>query len=166
MLCFDGTINSINSKSDNIIFIKKNISNINNELYTNLHDLIDNHNSIFLKMDIEGYEIQWIKSLSEEQLNKFDQIVIEFHTPFSTNEIEVFEKINKNHLLVHFHPNNCCGTRNHHGVIIPNIFECTYINKKFVKEKILNTESIPGILDYKNVLDRDEIFIIHPPFVN
>jgi hypothetical protein len=117
-------------------------------------------------MDIEGGEIPWIKSLSDEQMNKFEQIVIEFHAPFSKNEIDVFEKINRNHYLIHFHGNNCCGVRNHKGVDIPNVFECTYLNKKHFSNKPgLSKELIPSNLDMKNTR-KDEIYINYPPFVN
>lgn len=117
-------------------------------------------------MDIEGGEIPWIKSLSNEQINKFEQIVMEFHNPFSQNEIDAFNKINKNHYLIHFHPNNCCGVRNHNGVIIPNIFECTYLHKKyFIGIPELNCDLIPSNLDMKNT-NNDDIFINYPPFVN
>ena len=117
-------------------------------------------------MDIEGGEIPWIKSLSDEQMNKFDQIVMEFHKPFWGKEIEVFDKINKNHVLVHFHGNNCCGTELHRGVRMPNIFECTYLHKKyFVTPPKLNTEPIPGKLDMKNT-GKEEICINYPPFVH
>ena len=57
---------------------------------------------------------------------------------------------------------------NHHynGVIIPNVFECTYLHKKyFANVPELNKDSIPSILDMKNT-SRDEIYINHPPFVN
>ena len=57
-------------------------------------------------MDIEGGEVAWIKSLSNEQLNKFNQVVIEFHFPFSDREIDMFDKINETHYLIHFHGNN------------------------------------------------------------
>jgi len=82
-------------------------------------------------MDIEGYEIPWIKTLKEDHLTRISQIVIEFHFPFNNTEIEVFNKLNKYFKIIHFHANNCCGTRNHNGVIIPNVFECTYLNLKF-----------------------------------
>ena len=118
-------------------------------------------------MDIEGGEIPWIKSLDELQLHKFSQIVIEFHRPFSDNEIDVFDKLNKSHVLVHFHANNCCGVRVHRGVVIPNVFECTYIHKKYFEGELrLNKDTIPGSLDMKNVFYNDEIYIGHPPFVN
>ena len=170
---FDGSINSLPKENNNIKFIKKYIGFENNDTVTNLHDIINaNINGIFIKMDIEGGEIPWIKSLTNEQLYKFEQIVMEFHNPFSEKEIDVFEKINRNHYLIHFHGNNYCGVRNHNGVRIPNIFECTYLHKKYFENiPELNTELIPGYLDMKNSgnnenNDMDEIYINYPPFVN
>ena len=117
-------------------------------------------------MDIEGGEIPWIKSLSNEQINKFEQIVIEFRFPFSNNEIDVFDKLNNNHYLIHFHGNNCCGVRYHKDVLIPNVFECTYLHKKyFINSPELNTDLIPSNLDIQNSADNDEIYINYPPFV-
>jgi hypothetical protein len=163
---FDGTIDKLTNENSKITFIKKNIGFTNDNQNTNIHDIIDVNECIFVKMDIEGGEIPWIKSLSDKQMNKFEQIVMEFHCPFSNEEIEVFDKINKNHYLIHFHGNNCCGTRMHNGVIIPNVFECTYLNKKyFINTPELNKELIPGVLDMKNTAN-DEIYINYPPFVN
>lgn len=163
---FDGTINNLPKENNKITFIKKNIGFENNKDTTNLHDIINVNSRIFIKMDIEGGEIPWITSLSDEQMNKFEQIVIEFHWPFTDREIDVFDKINKNHYLIHFHGNNCCGVRNHNGVIIPNVFECTYLHKKyFINIPELNKELIPGNLDMKNT-NNDEIYIDYPPFVN
>jgi len=134
---------------------------------SNLHDLIDSHENIFIKMDIEGSEIPWFKSLSDKQINKFDQMVIEFHRPFSDNEIEVFEKINKNHVLVHFHGNNCNEIHEHKGVKIPEVFECTYLHKKFfTNPPELNTDLIPSVIDMKNNKRREDIFIDYAPFVH
>ena len=161
---FDGTIDNLPKENSKITFIKKNIGYHNDNAYTNIHDIIDVNESIFVKMDIEGGEIPWVKSLSNEQMNKFEQIVMEFHFPFSDNEIDVFDKINKHHYLIHFHANNCCGTRNHNGVIIPNVFECTYLHKKYFTTIELNKESIPSNLDMKNT-EHDEIYINYPPFV-
>ena len=163
---FDGTINNLPKEISKITFIKKNIGFENTEKLTNIHDIIDANECIFVKMDIEGGEIPWIKSLSDEQMNKFEQIVMEFHCPFSNTEIEVFDKINKNHYLIHFHGNNNCGIRNHNNVYIPNVFECTYLHKKhFTNIPELNKDLIPSILDMRNT-GYDEININYPPFVN
>ena len=58
---FDGTINNLPKENNNITFIKKNIGSENNERISNLHNIIDVNERIFVKMDIEGYEIPWIK---------------------------------------------------------------------------------------------------------
>ena len=163
---FDGTINALPKSNSNITFIRKNIGFENNEHITNMHDIINANECIFVKMDIEGGEVPWIKSLNAEQMNKFEQIVMEFHFPFTSNEIDVFDKINKSHYLIHFHGNNCCGVRNHNGVSIPNVFECTYLHKKYFPNiPELNTDVIPSVLDMKNTMN-DEIHIDYPPFVN
>lgn len=166
IFAFDGEINDLPEKNDNITFINKNIGFENSEKITNIHDIINTNDSFFVKMDIEGGEVSWIKSLNKEQLNKFEQIVMEFHFPFSDNEIDIFDKINENHYLIHFHANNCCGVINHKGVNIPNVFECTYLHKKYFTDiPDLNKELIPSNLDMKNI-NNDEIFIDYPPFVN
>lgn len=165
-VAFDGTIDKLPKENSKIEFVKKNIGFENTDKITNLHYLIDTNERIFVKMDIEGGEIPWITSLSEEQVGRFDQIVMEFHRPFSNKEIGVFDKINKSHYLIHFHANNCRGTRVHKDVVIPNIFECTYLHKKYFDEPPqLNTDSIPGKLDMKNT-SKPEIFIDYPPFVH
>lgn len=166
-LLFDGTIERLPKEnySENIIFIQKNIGFDNTDTFTNLHEIINVNRSIFIKMDIEGWEIPWIKSLSDEQMDKFEQIVIEFHNPFSNEENDVFNKINNSHILVHFHGNNCCDIRLYKNVMIPNVFECTYLHKKyFTAELELNTDLIPSNIDMKNT-DNPEIFISWPPFV-
>ena len=170
---FDGTIDHLpegcKTKDDNsskITFIKKNIGFENSETLTNLHDIINTNHTIFVKMDIEGSEIPWIRSLNDQHLNKFEQIVMEFHNPFSDADAEAFEKLNKTHYLIHFHGNNCCGMTFHKGVNIPYVFECTYLHKRhFTEAPELNTDLIPGSLDMKNI-DADEIYIDYPPFVN
>ena len=166
-ITFDGTIDALPStKNTRITFTKKNIGSENSETITNLHDIIDVHDTIFVKMDIEGSEIPWIKSLNDTQMNKFEQIVMEFHNPFSDSDAEAFDKLNRTHYLIHFHGNNCCGLNFHKGVNIPFVFECTYLHKRHFNEAPeLNADLIPGSLDMKNI-DADEIHIDYPPFVN
>ena len=166
-MAHDGFIDNIDIKNNNITFIKQYIGDSNNEYFTNLHSITNQYNNIFIKMDIEGGEIPWINSLSTEQIDKFAQIVIEFHFPFYEKECLVFEKLLTSHVLVHFHANNCCGMNIVKNIKIPNVFECTYIHKKYYTTVLeLNTSTIPGTLDMKNVLDKDEIYIDYPPFVH
>ena len=166
-MAYDGTIGKLPVNNPRITFIRKNIGSEENDTVTNLYDVIEAHNDIFVKMDIEGGEIPWIKSLTEDHLNRFAQIVMEFHQPFTDKEADTFKKLNKTHVLVHFHGNNCCGTRNYKGVVIPNVFECTYIHKKhYLSVPELNTDIIPSDIDMTNIFGRAEIYIDYPPFVN
>lgn len=164
---FDGTINHMPLENSSITFIKKNIGAENNDTVTNLHEYINNNSSIFVKMDIEGGEIPWINSLSEDQVNKFEQIVIEFHFPYTESEIEVFKKINKNHVLIHFHGNNGAELRIHKGVVVPDVFECTYVHKKYFQSRLkLNTTPIPSFIDMENCPPRGDHILNYPPFVH
>jgi hypothetical protein len=164
-IALDGTVNQLPTINDRIMFIKKNIGNINSEGFTNLHDIIESHKSIFVKMDIEGAEINWLKCLTDDHLNNFDQIVMEFHYPFTENDNLAFARLNKNHALIHFHGNNNCGVRNIDGINIPNVFECTYLHLKFINRLELNSVSIPGTFDRPNFNHEKEIYLNYPPFV-
>jgi hypothetical protein len=165
---FDNTISTLPSDSTSIQFTQKRISGHVDETNTNLHYIIDANQSIFVKMDIEGGEYSWVRSLTTDHLNKFEQITMEFHAPFYygiSRGMEIFTKLNKTHRLIHLHPNNVAGTSSYNGVIIPNIFEGTYLHKKYFKTVLLNTDVIPGPLDMKNT-DQPEIKISYPPFVH
>ena len=172
---FDGTVDNLpESKwSSQIQFVKKNIGSEETLDCTNLHSFLlpyfqlPNPN-LFIKMDIEGGEVAWIKSLNQSHMDTFAQIVMEFHNPFSEQEIAMFDKLNETHLPIHFHPNNACGSRIHNGVYFPNVFECTYVHKKFFGETVeLNRDMIPNqTVDARNIWFKDEMWIGHPPFVH
>jgi len=166
---FDNSISELPTHSQTIHFTRKEIGGVNNETVTNLHDIIDATGRIFVKMDIEGGEYSWIRSLRDDQLNKFEQIVMEFHAPFyygAERGMEIFTKLNRTHRLIHFHPNNVTGVLECNGVMIPNVFEGTYLHKKYFQGVRLNTDRIPGPLDRKNVPAYPDIEIGYPPFVH
>ena len=181
-LAYDGTIDNLPHYNNNKIkFIKKNIGPEENDQITNLKNIISNYNNIFLKMDIESYEFRWLEILSDNEINKFSQIVIEFHFPFSSylsngitcydEDIDTDRKLNcikrlaNTHYLVHLHGNNCCGTRIFNNITVPNVFECTYIRKDLCNTITRNNKSIPDIeLDSINVKNNDEIHLSGYPY--
>lgn len=160
---YDGTITNAPPADARVKWVNENIvaGSFRNDISTG------KAGDFFLKMDIEGYEIPWLESMTSDELAKFGQIVMEFHSPFSERHGAVFEKLNRTHALVHFHANNCCGTRIHGGVQIPNIFECTYVLRNLLPESLaLNTDTIPSPLDQRNLGHIPEISINWPPFVH
>jgi hypothetical protein len=168
---FDGTIQDYPwSYTRGITFIKKNISNIESDVTTNLSSTISPYNDIFLKMDIEGSEYNWLDSLSIAELNKFKQIVIEFHKinnddwniQYAT-KMRVLEKLNETHYIVHAHGNNFdnCTHR------IPNTIEFTYIRKDMLELPVLNKTPLPiHGLDFPNNTSIPDINLSFPPFTN
>jgi hypothetical protein len=168
---FDGTISGYPySYTNKISFIKKNINSYNDNNNTNLMPLIDRYNNIFLKMDIEGGEYPWLLSLTEEHLNKFKQIVIEFHGITNNDwgcsyndKVKCLEKLSKTHYIVHAHGNNYGTAVNN----IPVVIELTYVNKNYFNDiPELNKESLPNHFDFPNNPNAKDIDLNFYPFVN
>ena len=169
---FDGTVNAYpHEYTTNISFVKKNIASYNDNHHTDLSFLLDTYHSIFLKMDIEGSEYDWIMGVRDENMNHFAQIVMEVHGVNDDSwgysyegKVKCFEKLSKTHVLVHAHGNNNSGTQHN----IPEVLELCYVHKKFFSQcPDLNTDPLPSpTLDSPN----NELYPDHdmnfPPFVH
>jgi len=168
---FDGTIqNYPYNYTKDITFIKKNISSISDSNNANLSYLINNYKNIFLKMDIEGCEYEWINSLDDISLQKFKQIVIEFHNIYDDHntkledKIKSFSKLSETHYLVHIHGNNYSGVNEYK---IPSVIEATYIRKNVLNTyPELNKYHLPCILDRPNSTGNPDYDLNFKPFVN
>jgi mannosyltransferase OCH1-like enzyme len=168
-LLFDGSVDDLpkgQRDHPNILFEKKNIGPSETTTETNWHSLIDGHDNIFLKMDIEGAEFPWFQTLSHYQLSKFSQIVVEFHWPKKKLHQGVIEAINKTHYLVHFHGNNYAGIIRQRNVLTPRVFECTFLNKKYFSEiPDLNRTPFPTNLDFPDKTGVPDLILDYEPFV-
>jgi len=178
---FDGTIHNYPYEyTKKITFYRKNIAPYQSPNHVNLRYFINNFSNIFLKMDIEGWEIPWINSLSKDDLLKFKQIVIEFHgindnscnSTYDDNswnstyddKLKTFRILSETHYLVHIHGNNYSGIVNG----IPDVIEATYIRKDCLnKTPMLNTTSLPiKDLDYPCCKTLPDYNLSHYPFCN
>jgi len=113
---------------------------------------------LLLQMDIESAEYRVLSSASEELVNRFRIMAIEFHwldslfTPFGLREIgAVFDRLLRTHNVVHIHPNNCRPPVGHAAVQIPCIMEFTFLRK----DRTLGGGQVqlPHPLDRDNVQD-------------
>ena len=152
-VAFDGTVDSLPQNHNRLKFIKKNLSDNETDNTTNLLKYVIKEN-MFLKLDIEGYEFKVLSELlKEDKIKNFKQMVIEFHTPadinkhkdYYGNELQsitnkdmekVISGLNKTHTLIHLHGNPVPGSHELNSVVIPNVFECTFIRNDFIKEKV------------------------------
>lgn len=158
-VAFDGTERfnkeAFPNANPRIEFINKNIGSINSSSLTNLKDYFNDsaYSNIFMKLDIEGGETELFSVLSQYDLKKIRQLVIEFH---SCDQKAIPDMLSNTHWLVHLHPNNCCGV-GPNG--IPNVFECTYILKTPGDSITKSDDPIPDpVLDMPNVRDTPDIF--------
>jgi hypothetical protein len=162
---FDGTIKglpSIDVNKNSIVFHKKNLGKINDENTSNLNEYFKQYENIFLKLDIEGGEDDLFEALTDSDLTKIKQLVIEFH---SADQQKIPKRLAKTHWLVHFHPNNYQGTKLVNGTTIPKVFECTYVRKGYNENLKFSNSSIPNPeYDVKNNPSSKDIFLKGPPY--
>ena len=169
---FDGTIRLYPYHyTEDITFIKKNITNFNDSKHTDLSFLTDVYSNIFMKMDIEGGEYAFLLGIREETLKKFKQIVIEVHginddsygCVFS-DKVKCLEKLSNTHCLIHAHGNNNAPITNN----IPDVIELTYINKNCVTDiPSFNKTPLPiPNVDFPNNKDRKDYELNFYPFVS
>ena len=162
-IAFDGSIDKLPKDTTyDITFVKKYLGEINNEDTSNIRDLLDLYDNIFLKLDIEGGEYNLFKTFTENDLNKFSQITIEFHDP---KNFDILNRLKNTHWLIHFHGNNTVGIDKCNHIHIPQVYECTFINKKYVSHVELNDKNIPDLtLDMPNTLDTHDIQLSGYPY--
>ena len=104
------------------------------------------NDDLILQIDIEGSEYINLLSTSEKTLNRFRIIAIEFHgfKNFKTNKYKrlispTLHKLDKNHVCVHAHANNCCGDYydKDSKLNIPDVIELTFLRRdRFLKKSI------------------------------
>jgi len=93
--------------------------------------------NLILKIDIEGGEWEILEEIESKFLEKFNQIIIEFHDVDLNDPIKknVLEKIKQTHSIIHINPNNYSKITSFEGYLFPNILEVTYVKKQL----LLNT---------------------------
>jgi hypothetical protein len=177
---FDGTIERLPSQEPRLMFVKKNLGNKDGESSTRLSKYLEPYSNVFMKIDIEGHEFRLLPTLIGKYMKKVKQLVIEIHSPgyfqlhpvyfaeFSdvTHEFmfDLLAAINTTHTLVHVHPNNVCQAHTYSGVLLPNVFECTYIRNDFVSSKVKNRLPLPTKHDMPNDPLQADIVLSGFPF--
>ncbi len=157
-------------KHENIEFDKKFIDSSIDDRYTTLSEWVESKNlpqegDFMLQMDIEGSEYQTILSTSNDLLNRFRILVIEFHrlesisTFFGSKMIaDTFSKILTQFVIVHIHPNNCCAPVVIYGMTVHPCMEVTFFRRDRFNEA-RPTLNFPHLLDRPNIKGkRDYIF--------
>ena len=135
---FDHTISTVSDLKLNMHFYRLGINNYTHGFFVSLPDIVKNNkiDKCVLKMDIEGMEWEILDSLELEFLNRFDQIIVEFHDLFKIASesqgslyLNVINKLVAGFNIVNVHPNNWGEFRIFCGVPFVNTLEVTCLNK-------------------------------------
>jgi hypothetical protein len=154
----------------NISCIKKYIGNTNNYYITDLTFLLKKYKNIFLKIDIEGSEYEWLSFIDSNLLKNIKQMVIEFHYINSNiltsyeQKMECIKKLNITHHIIHAHGNNFEKVIKN----MPDTIELTFINKEIFEEPPrLNTTPLPiPNIDFPNNPQLPDIDLNYYPFTS
>jgi hypothetical protein len=146
----------------NLTHIPKFIGKSNTDKTVMITDYFGTASNIFMKMDIEGGEVALFETLTKEHLKRISQLVLEIH---SYKEVNIPTRLAETHWLVHLHPNNNRPLVKVGDLIVPDLYEATYIRKdKFLC--LTNSKPIPDpTLDQKNVPSKPAVSLSGPPFV-
>ena len=152
----------------NFDYQKKFIKSYSSNDSININDWIEtsvslNQKKMILQIDVEGSEYEIIHAITENNLQKFDVLVIEFHNLFLANNqifykyfLECIYKLKKYFEIFYLQPNNCCGVSNFDTIIFPNVLEITLLNKtRIIKKDKFTFKN----LAVKNILTKKEIIL-------
>jgi hypothetical protein len=156
----DGSVDHPGETDNRFFFIKKFIGPETKEDFITMDDWVassvgDSQSDLLLQMDIEVHEYDSILGMSDELLNRFRVIIIEFHALYHFWDPEFLERANKTfskllrqHSCVHIHPNNICGIFSYGGLDIPRAAEFTFLRNDRFSSSQFATE-------FSNPLDED-----------
>ena len=141
----------------------ENLMSIDDMLAANGHR---DHGNIIMKMDIQGAEWPSLNSLETETFLLFSIIVIEIHhlsryaldQNFCATVNAVLGRINRSHQCVHVHANNYSPATFVDGILIPGVFELTYIRRDLTT---FNTSyaTYPLAIDQPNNASLPDLFL-------
>lgn len=139
---YDHTINGISTGNERLHYFKQGIGDADGKMDGKLNTLeyylnVNGHNNMdnmILKMDVEGAEWDFFKSVQKNTLMRFDQVVMEIHHFIgiritADKIIKGLEKLNETHQLVWIHSNNYGVAKRVNGRTYTNALEVCFLNK-------------------------------------
>ena len=163
VLQFDDTIEVSPSAHRRLSFFRKRIvpSAPDGAGSTTLAQALDEHvppddDRLILKIDIEGGEWDVLDALAGSVIDRFHQIVCEFHDFHRILEADwrdrahrVLTKLNDRHAVVHIHGNNFRPMISIGDMLVPDVIELTYVRSRGYALTD-TTADFPGPLDNPN----------------
>jgi hypothetical protein len=155
----DGSVSGPPIRHDHFHFTRKYLDTYNSSDSVTIDDFcrsVAGTGDLILQMDIEGAEYRVLTSASEQLMNRFRIMVVEFHDleslwcPMAFREMRAtFDKILQTHHVTHIHPNNAQTWIRRGDLGIPRLLEFTFHRKDRVILET-GTSQFPHPLDFDN----------------
>ena len=156
VFAYDGTINTFPSSNRmNFIWEKINIGATDTVSTISLNTIFEKYNlsRVCMKMDIEGAEYAAFSTLLDKNFLNIDCLVLEIHDvqPRANEVKQLIDAINKSMVLIHKHDNNKGSYFTAENKTFPNVYELTFINRRYFSALEPNNVSLPlPGLDFNN----------------
>jgi hypothetical protein len=172
VLQFDDTIEASPSAHQRLSFLRKRIvpSAPDGSRSTTIAQALDEHvrpddDRLILKIDIEGGEWDVLDALAAPVIDRFLQIVCEFHdfrrileAGWRDRAHRVLTKLNDRHAVVHVHGNNFRPMISIGDMLVPDVIELTFARSR-TYELTDATADFPGPLDNPNDSSRLDYYL-------
>jgi hypothetical protein len=156
---YDHTIANVKNLKSNMHFFEIGVDAESWDKYISIPEIIEKNKiqKSILKIDIEGMEWNILDSLEEHVLEKFDQIIVEFHNLFDITSLEksklyfrVISKLAAYFSIINIHPNNWSESRIICGLPFSDTLELTFLNKNI---KLINSQRMLNLNMPNNPLE-------------
>jgi hypothetical protein len=111
----------------------------------------DTGKTLIVKMDVEGAELEALGAMSDDLLDRIDQLIMELH---GTDEkyLNLVKKLKRTFVPVHLHFNNSRCTTQFKPFASP-VYEVSFVNKRLaVPDPAAPRPTLPRALDERNTL--------------
>jgi hypothetical protein len=155
MHLYDDSILHLPEPISESVFYRERIGNNEQTTILQAIDRAPADKDLLLKIDIEGSEWEAFSRAEIAALERFRQIVVEFHhfediedMDFYQNAIQVLEKLDQTHFVLNSHPNNWGEVLLIDNLVLPQVIEVTYLRKgdyeplRMRREPIRNVENL------------------------
>lgn len=163
----DASVDKAPIQSDLVEFTKKFVGAVNDDYTLRMDDWVATRcpgsEDLLLQMDIESAEWHVLLDTSPSTIDRFRIICLELHDmerifdKFAFPIIKsVFDKLLRNFVIVHSHPNNHGWYVKRGSLVVPRSLEVTLLRKDRVKSMSF-AKTFPHPLDIKNAIHLPDI---------
>lgn len=120
---------------------------------SHIRKFADDDGRIFVKMDIEGAEYEALEILTDPDLDRISQLVLEMHelSDRAPEALALLGRFQERFVLVHLHGNNCLPLQKWGRWQIPEVVELTWVHRSLCGPTRPTARNFPSDLDAPNV---------------